>query len=109
MESTNLYSTQTSSVAPNLFSDAVYMSANRADGFTGSRGGPRRVYASSPRCGGLSVTVRSQSAAHDAVRSSAGATLPWRDQKDRRIMQNVVERRGKYFNGVDFPAPNPYY
>jgi pectate lyase len=109
MQSTDVYSTQTSSVAPSLFSDAVYAAANRADGFTGRRGGPSHVYASSVRCGGLSVTRGTPHSARDAVLASAGATLPWRDEKDRRIIKNVVQRQGKYFNGVDFKAPNPYY
>jgi hypothetical protein len=85
------------------------MSGNHVDGFTRSRGGPKRVYASSARCGGLSVSAGTPAGAYDAVRSSAGATLPWRDEKDRRIMRSVGERQGKYFNGVDFPEPNPYY
>jgi pectate lyase len=109
MQSTDVYSTQTSSVAPSLFSDAVYLARNRADGFARTRGGPGHVYASSVRCGGLSVTRTAADSARDSVLASAGATLPWRDEKDRRIMRNVRERQGKYFNGVDYRAPNPYY
>jgi pectate lyase len=108
-QSTDLYSTQTSSVAPSLFSDAVYMSRNRADGFMRSRSGPGRVYASSARCDGLSVTPRTPSNGYHAVLSEAGAMLPWRDEKDRRIIRNVRQRIGKYFNGIDYPEPNPYY
>lgn len=108
-QSTDVYSTQTSSVAPRLFSDSVYESGNRADGFNRTRGGPRHVYASSARCGGLSVTPGTPASGYHAVLPSAGAMLPWRDEKDRRIIRNVAERQGKYFNGVDYPAPNPYY
>jgi hypothetical protein len=107
--STDVYSTQTSSVAPSLFSRAVYESGNRADGFDRTRGGPGRVYAASVRCGGLSVTRGTPSSGYRAVLSSAGAMLPWRDEKDRRIIRNVVERQGKFFNGIYRPAPNPYY
>jgi pectate lyase len=108
-ESNDVYSTQTSSVAPRLFSDSVYEAGNRADNFNRTRGGPYHVYTSSAVCGGLSVTPRTPSSGYHAVLSSAGAMLPWRDEKDRRIIRNVVERQGKYFNGVDYREPNPYY
>lgn len=108
-DTTDVYSTQTSSVAPSLFSDAVYEAGNKADGFTRTRGGPNLVYASSVRCGELSVARGSTASAYDAVLSSAGALLPWRDEKDRRIIKNVIERKGEFFNGVRHSGPNPYY
>lgn len=108
-KTTDVYSTQTSAVAPMLFSDAVYEAANRADGFVRTRGGPGRVYASSVRCGGLSVAQGSTVDALEAVKASAGATRPWRDAPDVRIMRNLRDRQGKYFNGVNYPAPNPYH
>jgi hypothetical protein len=108
-QSLKVYSTQTSSVAPTLFRDAVFEAGNRADGFRFSRSGPSLVYAGTARCGGLSVSPGTPRNALDAVIASAGARMPYRDRVDRRIIHNVIDRQGKYFNGADYAAPNPYY
>jgi pectate lyase len=100
---------QTSSVAPNAFSAAVYEVGNVADGVSGGRGDPGSIYAGSVRCGGLSVAADSASSAYAAVLASAGATAPVRDQVDQRVITNVVNRAGRFFNGTGYPAPNPYW
>jgi pectate lyase len=100
---------QTSDVAPNPFGNAVYLDGNVADGFRGGRDGSASLYASGPRCGGLSVAATSAQAAYDAVLASAGATAPVRDEVDRRVIANVIQRNGRFFNGAGHPSPNPYY
>jgi hypothetical protein len=108
-EKLTVWVSQKSDVAPRLFTDSIYQRRNVTDGFRFARGGATRVFAGSPRCGGLSVARRPASDAYAAVRASAGAIQPVRDVVDRRVMRNVIERKGKYFNGLGFPAPNPYW
>jgi pectate lyase len=100
---------QTSTVVPTLFTQVVYQAGNVADGFTASPGGPTSVYVASVRCGGLSVAAGAPSGAYASVLAAAGATLPVRDVVDQRIIGNVIARRGAFFNGMGYPAPNPYY
>jgi hypothetical protein len=104
-----IWSSKTSDVSPNLFDKSIYQHGNVTDGFRFSRGGARRVFGVLPRCGGLSVGRQPASDAYAAVRLSAGALLPVRDAVDRRIMANLRQRDGKFFNGAGFPAPNPYW
>ena len=106
---TELWSLQTSSVVPNAFGSSVYEAGNRADGFTGTRGGPSLVYASGTRCGGLSLSATTPDAAYGSVLANAGATLPSRDGVDARIITNVKNRAGSFVNGADHPGPNPYW
>jgi hypothetical protein len=47
--------------------------------------------------------------AYQAVIAGAGATLPVRDTVDRRIIANVINRTGTFFNGAGYGPPNPYY
>jgi pectate lyase len=100
---------QTSEVAPTLFRGTVYLSGNVADGFNGSKGGPLSAYATSLRCGGLSVVAGGAAAAYASVVAGVGATLPVRDVVDRRILTNVTRRTGAFFNGAGYPPPNPYW
>jgi pectate lyase len=100
---------QTSIVAPKTFDTSVYTSGNVADGVRGGREPSSTVYADTPRCGGLSVTAGDPGAAYTAVLDHAGATAPVRDDVDRRIISNVVNRSGQYFNGAGYPGPNPYW
>ena len=100
---------QTSVVTPDVFGASVYLSGNVADGITGGREAVTGVYADTPRCGGLSVTPSSAQAAYAAVLDGAGATAPVRDEVDRRVIGNVINRTGHYFNGAGYPSPNPYW
>jgi pectate lyase len=100
---------QESIVDPVLFNGVVFEVGSIADGFSGSRGGSPAVYAATVRCGGLSVTPEPAESAYSAVLQGAGATLPVRDVVDQRIIANVKNRQGTYFNGAGFPSPNPYW
>ncbi len=108
-ERLRIWVSQKSDVAPRLVVDSIYQRGNVTDGFRFARGGAAKVFAGTPRCGGLSVRRRSASDAYAAVRASAGATTPVRDSVDRRIMRNLDNRAGKYFNSRRFPRPNPYW
>ena len=100
---------QTSDVTSQEFGASVYMSGNVADGIKGGREDAGNVYAASPRCGGLSVAPGDPGGAYAAVLDRVGATAPIRDEVDRRIIGNVINRTGHYFNGAGKPGPNPYW
>jgi pectate lyase len=100
---------QTSIVTPNVFDASVYTSGNVADGIQGERQNSDTAYADTPRCGGLSVTPGDARDAYAAVLDGAGATAPVRDEVDHRVIANVVDRTGQYFNGAGYAAPNPYW
>ncbi|HEY7464765.1 MAG TPA: hypothetical protein VH987_10095 [Candidatus Limnocylindria bacterium] len=100
---------QTSAVSPKVFDSAVYLSGNVADGISGGREGASSVYAGGPRCGGLSVAAGDPRDAYAAVLDGAGAIAPVRDAVDRRVIGNVINRTGGYFNGAGYPSPNPYW
>jgi pectate lyase len=108
-ESQLFWRLQTSDVSSNPFDNAVYLDGNVADGIRGGRDGSASLYAAGPRCGGLSVAATGAQAAYDAVLASAGATAPVRDEVDRRVIANVIQRNGRFFNGAGHPSPNPYY
>jgi hypothetical protein len=67
------------------------------------------AYASTPRCGGLSKRPNRVSSVWWGVLSNAGARVPAIDTVDRRILYNVRHRLGKFVNGADYAAPNPYW
>jgi pectate lyase len=100
---------QTSDVASHEYAASVYMSGNVADGIKGGREDDGSVYASSPRCGGLSVAPGDPGGAYAAVLDQAGATAPIRDVVDRRVIGNVINRAGQYFNGAGKGGLNPYW
>lgn len=104
-----IWGSQTSSVAPRLFTRSVYQRGNVADGFPFERGGARGVFTSTPLCRGLSVKRQPAADAYKIVLRTAGATSPVRDEVDRRVISNVKNRIGRYFNGEGNPAPNPYW
>jgi hypothetical protein len=108
-ESHLFWAVQTSDVSPRAFSDAVYLAGNVADGFSGRRDDEPGVYAGSPRCGGLSAPAADAAAAYAAVLDGVGAIAPVRDAVDRRVIDNVRTRSGRFFNGAGYPAPNPYW
>jgi hypothetical protein len=100
---------QHSSVAPNMFHASVFTRDNKADGFIGRRGASSVVYAATARCGGLSVHPTPVAAVYGTVLANVGARLPVVDSVDRRVKFNVVHRAGRFFNGVGFSPPNPYW
>jgi pectate lyase len=110
-ETTSLYvyQWQKHSANPDPYANSVYLSGNVADGFGYAVEAPGGVVRSGPACGGLSVGVRSAQAGFDTVVATAGATLPARDAVDGRIIANVINRSGTFFNGAGHSSPNPYY
>jgi pectate lyase len=102
-----VYQWQQHSANPNPYPDSVYLAGNEADGFGYAVEAPSGVLRTSPACGGLSVSTESANAAYATVIASAGATLPVRDAVDQRVIGNVVNRTGTFFNGAGQPAPNP--
>jgi hypothetical protein len=108
-ESHLFWKVQTSDVTPRAFSDAVYVAGNVADGFRGNRDEAAGVYAGSPRCGGLSAPAGDPAAAYAAVLDRVGAIAPLRDAVDRRLIDNVLSRSGRFVNGAGYPGPNPYW
>ncbi len=103
-----MFKSQSVDADPVIYPDAVFMAGNYADGFVPSSLSGS-VYATSLRCGGLSVPADSPDAAWSAVIDGVGVTLPVRDEVDRRIIDEVLGRSGGYFNGDGQPAPNPYW
>jgi len=100
---------QTSGDLPKKFRDSVYTHGNHRDGFRGGRAPDSVVYAGTPRCGGVSKRPWPVNTVFFSVLSNVGARMPTLDSVDRRVIRNVRQRDGKYFNGVGFPAPNPYW
>ncbi|HEX6655765.1 MAG TPA: hypothetical protein VF153_06080, partial [Candidatus Limnocylindria bacterium] len=103
-----MFKPQTVIADPVLYPDAVYLSGNVADGFTpttltGSK------YATSLRCGELSVPADSADAAWSTVMAGVGATMPVRDEVDQRVVDEVLTRTGGFFNGDGLAPPNPYW
>jgi hypothetical protein len=103
-----MFKSQTVVADPIVYPDAVFLSGNQADGFVPSAPSGS-VYATTLRCGGLSVVAESPDVAWSTVMNGAGATLPVRDEVDRRIIDEVLERTGGYFNGDRQASPNPYW
>jgi len=101
------WTSQGSDVAPRLFSNAVWVASNVADGFdVGGPVGDESVFAENPICP-LSVDPRNAGRLLDPLLDAVGANLPVRDPVDRRIVNGVIERRGGFRNGSGKPAPNP--
>jgi hypothetical protein len=100
---------QTSNDEPSKHADSVYTSGNKLDGFRGRRSPDSVAYASTPRCGGLSKRPNRVSSVWWGVLSNAGARVPAVDAVDRQILYNVRHRLGKFVNGADYAAPNPYW
>jgi pectate lyase len=94
-----------------LHLDSVYASGNLAVGFRTQRKGPAEVYVNTPfRPYSLSQDDPPE-IAYDKVVRGAGANLQvreWtgeflaiRDTVDQRIIENVLNRKGSFYNGVD--------
>ena len=68
---------QRSSVAPHLYSHtSVFTRGNKLDGFTGRRRANPVVYATTARCGGLSVHASPVATVYNSVLTNVGARLP---------------------------------
>ena len=100
---------QHSSVAPHLFHTSVFTRGNKLDGFTGRRRANPVVYATTARCGGLSVHASPVATVYNSVLTNVGARLPAVDTVDRRVIYNVRNRVGRFFNGVGYSPPHPYW
>jgi pectate lyase len=101
------WTSQGSDVAPRLFSNAVWVASNVADGFdVAGTVGDESVFAEDPVCP-LSVEPRNAGRLLEPLLADVGASLPARDRVDRRIVNNVLERRGGFRNGTGQAPPNP--
>jgi pectate lyase len=100
---------QHSSAEPHLYHNSVFTRDNRTDGFTGRRRANPVVYAATSRCGGLSVHASPVGGVLNKVLTNVGPRLPAIDSVDRRIKSNVRNRLGRFFNGVGYSAPHPYW
>jgi hypothetical protein len=109
METPFAYRWQKQADLPDPFPGSVYQAGNVGDGFSYAVEAPSGVLRNSAACGGLSVGASTAQAAYNTVVSAAGATLPVRDAVDQRIIANVLNRSGSFFNGAGHPAPVPYY
>jgi len=79
---------------PNPYANSVFLDNNVADGFKYAISAPDSVLRGSPACGGLSVNAQSPQAGYDTVIAAAGATQPFRDNVDDRIIADVLNRNG---------------
>ena len=100
---------QDSSAEPHLFRASVFARDTKLDGFAGRRRPSRVVYAASARCGGLSTHASPVETVYSSVLSNVGARIPAVDSVDRRVKANVRNRLGRFFNGVGYRAPHPYW
>lgn len=90
----------------NLIAATTWTSGNRAVGFSfvAPVGDDKSVRRSSPRC---EPSVRSigASAAYAMVLHAAGPRI--RSDQTARLLANVTNRQGHYYNGNAKPPPNP--
>jgi hypothetical protein len=98
-----------SNQAPRKFAHSVFTRDNKVDGFRGGRARDSIVYAGSVRCYRVSVHPSPASGVYYAVLTNVGARLPVVDSVDRRVINNVKNRAGSFYNGVDFRTPHPYW
>jgi pectate lyase len=104
-----VYEWQHHEANPNPYPNSVYLDNNVADGFKYDVSAPDSVLRTSAACGGLSVRPDTAQAGYDTVIRAAGAILPVRDSVDDRIIANVINRTGSFFDGAGYKAPNPYW
>ncbi len=89
---------------PVLYPKSVYLAGNVMEGSAGQPvGTPSTVYASIPGHS-LSIVPQTAVAARDYVLANAGAS---RGPLESRIIGDVVNGHGGFFNGAGYPAPNP--
>ena len=89
---------------------SVYTSANLTEGFTAVRGGPANVYANAIFTPYSMAAEDSPEDAYNKIVDDAGANrqvggadgtiVVLRDSVDTRIINNLVNRRGTFLNGV---------
>ncbi len=104
-----VYQWQHHSANPEPYGNSVYLAGNTADGFTAASEAPSGVLRSSAACGGISVNAESAQAGYNTVVGAAGATLPSRDAVDQRVIANLVNRGGTFFNGAGLGGSTPYW
>jgi pectate lyase len=93
-----------------LLSASVYTGANLTEGFTAVRGGPPHVYATARFQPYSMATEDSPQDAYQKIINDVGANrqvssadgtmITIRDAVDRRIINNLINRRGTFLNGV---------
>jgi hypothetical protein len=85
---------------------SVYEQGSRLEGITVVRGGPSDIYTSS-RFSPYSITNEmTPQAAYDYIVANAGANKPVRDSADQQIINNLINRTGKFLNASDLVWPN---
>jgi pectate lyase len=95
-----------------LHDSSVYETGNIAEGFWSRRKGPSRVYSDTLFTPYSMSQEDPPDIAYDKVLQKAGANLQvgttmgdfrtLRDSVDQRIIDNVLNRRGSFYNGVDY-------
>jgi pectate lyase len=95
-----------------LHSGSVYESGNVAEGFGTRRKGPSQVYVdtfftpySMPQEDSPHIAynkVLREAGANLQVSTATGAFQTIRDSVDQRIIDNVINRTGSFYNGVDY-------
>ncbi len=91
------------SANPCCYQGSVYLSDNLAVGFSYSEDlapGVKRTSAFP-----LSVTPASSGTVTNFIAANAGPII--RDATDQRLIDNFLNGTGEYFNGQNYPAPNP--
>ena len=106
-ETTHLVSwgPQLHATTPRLFSASVYEHDNETQTFTVVRGEPERVYAAQRFTPYSLQTEQTPPEAYQHVIQASGANRPVRDRVDQRIIDNVVNRTGRFLNGADLVWP----
>jgi pectate lyase len=97
---------QLHSTTPKYFSSSVFEQGTVTVGFNTIRGNPQSVYAPS-RFSPYSLSKeQTPQQAYDQIVQDVGARLPVRDSVDQRIVNNLVQRTGSFFNGTNLAWPN---
>lgn len=101
-----LWTASLSGVAPDAHPGSVYLSGNLADGFTPKTVGSPGIFSSHPTCP-LSAPPGPVDSVMADVLTGVGATLPIRDGVDERIVADVINRTGRFMNGLEGVDPTP--
>lgn len=97
---------QLHSTTPNYFPSSVFEQGTVTVGFNTVRGDPQSVYAPA-RFSPYSLSQeQTPQQAYDRIVQDVGARLPVRDSVDQRIINNLTQRTGSFFNGTDLAWPD---
>ena len=96
-ETNALYAIRAETSAP-----AIYEEGTVVDGFSQVRAGTTSAYVSTRFAPYSMRTVQTAREAYDQVVAHAGASRPARDSDDQRIISNLVNRTGRFMNGVAY-------